>query len=76
MTSVQLHRPRVGETFTAFDGREWTIEKIWYETHRATFRVTYLDPDSATGVRGCQVSRGDGDDWNEWEPPKYVNQQG
>lgn len=69
---TQYHKPQVGEFFTDFAGRQWRIDRVWYATHRDVFRVTYCDDGAATGIRGCQISRGDGDEWAEWEAPKYV----
>lgn len=64
---VQYHRPHPGELLTTLDGRTWPIETVHYESGREVFRVSWLDPDSTSGRRGCQVTRGDGNDWYEVE---------
>lgn len=76
MTGIQYHRPLPFETLTDAGGKEHVIEKVWYETRREVFRVTWLDPDAPEGKRGCQIMRGENDEWVEWEPEAYANLHG
>lgn len=40
------------------DGTVCKVEKVWYETHREVFRVTFRRADNR--VQGCQARIGDG----------------
>jgi hypothetical protein len=69
MTTIQYHRPRVGEWFTRVGGVAREIAAVHYETERGVFRVSFAEPESPTGVRGCQITRAsDGAAWTEYLP--------
>ena len=74
MTNVQYHKPQIGESVCLASGETVRIETVYYETERGVFRVTWLDPSATIGRRGCQITRGDGDDWHEWESPAIRRQ--
>jgi hypothetical protein len=60
--TVQFHRPRPGERFTAASGAIVRIDQVYHETRREVFRVSWLDPDAPQGRRGGQIERA-GEGW-------------
>ena len=73
--SLQLHRPQIGEHFVNAHGDQVRIDAVHYETRREVFRVSWPDPDSPVGRRGCQVCR-DGDaGWRQWLGPSQEELQ-